>query len=86
MEKMILPFGNGLGLYEKDKLCVSIIDSSGNKRVGGKKIKSLNKFFFLPVVRGFTFFFLGIILYFSSFTLAQELEDRPENEKNKSTS
>ncbi len=84
MEKMILPMGNGLGLYEKDRLCVSIIDSSGNKRVGGKKIKPLNKFFFLPIIRGVTFFFLGIVLYFSSLGLSQELEDRPENEKNKS--
>ncbi len=84
MEKMILPLGNGLGLYEKDKLCVSIIDSSGNKRVGGKQIKSINKAFFLPIIRGFTFFFLGIYLYFSSFVLSQDLDSRPENEKNKS--
>ena len=67
MEKMILPMGNGLGLYEKDRLCVSIIDSSGNKRVGGKKIKPLNKFFFLPIIRGVTFFFLGIVFLFARF-------------------
>lgn len=81
---MILPLGNGIGVYEKGRLCVSMIDSSGSKKVGGRFVKTVNKFFSLPVVRGFTFLFYGIWLYIASFKLLGELEDRPENEKNKS--
>ncbi|MCI8555967.1 MAG: peptide chain release factor N(5)-glutamine methyltransferase [Clostridia bacterium] len=84
MEKMILPLGNGIGVYEKGRLCVSMIDSSGSKKVGGRFVKTVNKFFSLPIVRGFTFLFYGIWLYIASFKLLGELEDRPENEKNKS--
>lgn len=84
MEKMILPLGNGVGVYEKGRLCVSMIDSEGNKRVGGKKVKMLKKWCFLPFLRGLTYFLRGIWLYISSYFLMNELEDRPENEKNKS--
>jgi len=45
MEKMILPLGNGIGVYEKGRLCVSMIDSSGSKKVGGRFVKTVNKFF-----------------------------------------
>jgi len=81
---MILPFGNGVGVYEKGKLCVSIIDGEGNKRVGGKVIKNWKKWMYLPFLRGLTYFVRGIWLYIISFFFMTELEDRPENEKNKS--
>ena len=84
MDKFILPLGNGVGMYECDKLCVSIVDSSGDKKVGGKVVKPIKKSFKIPFIRGLTYFFRGLSLYISSFVLAQELEDRPENEKNKS--
>ncbi len=84
MEKIVLPLGNGIGIYEKGRLCVSIIDTNGNKKVGGKMIKGIKKFFTLPFIRGFTFFVLGIYLYIQSFVLMEELEDRPDSEKNKS--
>ncbi len=84
MDKIILPLGNGIGVYDKGKLCVSIIDSSGSKKLGGKLVKGIKKFFLLPIIRGFTYLFYGIWLYISSLTIMNELDDRPENEKNKS--
>lgn len=84
MEKMVLPLGNGVGVYEKGNLCVSIIDEQGNKRVGGKKVKMWKKWCYLPFLRGLTYFLRGIALYFSSYFLMNEIEDRPESEKNKS--
>ena len=84
MDRIILPLGNGVAFYEKSRLCVSIIDKNGNKKVGGKNLKPLPNFLLLPIFRGFTFFFYGIWLYISAFFLMQEIEDIPENEKNKS--
>ena len=63
MDKIVFPMDNGVGLYENGKLCVSVIDSSGNKHVDGSLIKSGPKFFELPVLRGFVYFFMGIYLY-----------------------
>lgn len=84
MDKVILPLASGVGVYEKGRLCVSIIDSNGNKKVGEKVVKEEGKFFQLPVLRGFFYFFFGLYLYFSSFVLSNKLEDRPEGEVNKS--
>ena len=84
MEKMILPLSNGVGVYEKGRLCVSMIDSEGNKRVGGKVIKPCKKFWNFPFLRGWTYLWKGLWLYISSFLLMLELEDRPASEKNKS--
>lgn len=81
---MILPLGNGVGVYEKGRLCVSIIDTEGNKCVGGKKVKMWKKWCFLPFLRGLTYFLRGIWLYISAYFLMNEIEERPENEKNKS--
>ena len=84
MEKIILPLGNGVGVYEKGKLCVSMIDSEGNKCVGGKRVKMWKKWTYLPFFRGLTYFLRGIWLYVTTFFFMDELEDRPEGEKNKS--
>lgn len=84
MERMILPLGNGVGVYEKGRLCVSMIDSEGNKRVGGKVIKPCKKFWHFPFLRGWTYLWKGLWLYISTFFMMLELEDRPEGEKNKS--
>lgn len=84
MEKIVLPLGNGIGVYDKGRLCVSIIDENGNKKVGGRKVKELKKFLTLPFIRGFVFLFYGLWLYLQTFFLMEELADRPENEKNKS--
>ena len=81
---MILPLGNGIGIYDKGKFCVSMIDSSGNKKVGGKMLKGIKKFFSLPVIRGFTYLLVGIWLYINAIFLTDELDDRPECDKNKS--
>ena len=62
MEKMILPLGNGVGVYEKGKLCVSMIDSEGNKCVGGKSVKTWKKWTNFPFLRGISYFLRGIIL------------------------
>lgn len=84
MDKLILPFGNGVGVLDKNRLCASMIDSSGNKIVGGKIVKEIKKIFTLPIIRGFTYLFWGLWLYISSFFLMQELDERPESDKNKS--
>ncbi len=84
MNKYILPLGNGVGVCDGQKLCVSIIDSNGEKKVGGKVVKPQKKFWNLPFLRGLYFFFRGIALYIFSFILSLELEERPEKEKNKS--
>lgn len=84
MEKIVLPFGNGVGISEGSKLCVSMVDNVGDKKVGGKVLKSIKKFWSFPFIRGLTFFFRGIALYISSFILMLELDERPEGEKNKS--
>ena len=73
-----------MGVYEKGRLCVSIIDTEGNKRVGGKRVKMWKKWCFLPFFRGLTYFLRGIWLYISAYFLMNEIEERPENEKNKS--
>ena len=79
-----MPLSNGVGFCSGDKLSVSIIDSSGDKKVGGKALKPLKRFMTLPFLRGFAYFFRGISLYISSFILSIELEERAEHEKNKS--
>ncbi len=84
MDKIILPFGNGISIYDKGRLCVSLIDGSGNKKVGGRVVKAVKKFFTLPVIRSFTFLFYGIWLYISAYAMIGDIEDRPESEKNKS--
>lgn len=80
----MFPLGNGVCLYSKGKLCTSIIDQSGNKRVGRRDIKQNNKFFDLPFIRGLTYFFFGIYLYVLAYLSQVELDDRKEEEKNKS--
>lgn len=84
MEKYILPLGNGVGMIDKDKLCVSIVDPTGEKKVGGRTIKPLHKFWKMPFMRGIVYFLRGVYLYISAFILSFELEERPEKEKNKS--
>lgn len=81
---MIFPLGNGVGVYEKGRLCVSMIDDSGNKKVGGKAVKVWKKFWHMPFLRGLTYLIRGIFLYISSFFLMLDVEDRPESERNKS--
>ena len=80
----MFPLGNGVCLYSKGKLCTSIIDQSGNKRVSRRDIKQNKKFFDLPFIRGLTYFFLGIYLYVLAYLSQVELDDRKEEEKNKS--
>lgn len=84
MDKIVLPLGNGVGMCDGEKLCVSVIDSSGEKKVGGKVTRPLKKMWSYPFLRGLAYFFRGISLYISSFILSMEFEDRPEKEKNKS--
>ena len=84
MDKIILPLGNGIGMCDDEKLCVSIIDSSGEKKVGGKAVKKAGKMWSYPLLRGIAYFFRGLSLYISSFILSLELEERPAHEKNKS--
>jgi len=84
MEKFILPLGNGVGMFDGQKLCVSIIDGMGEKKVGGQAVKPVKKIWTIPFIRGLAHFFRGLSIYISSFVLSKELEDRPENEKNKS--
>ncbi len=84
MDKIILPFGNGISVFDKGRLCVSLIDKDGNKKLGGRMVKAVGKFFNLPVIRSWTFLFFGLWLYISSFILMDDIDERTENEKNKS--
>lgn len=84
MNKVVYPLGNGVGVFQDEKLCVSVIDSQGEKKVDGKEVKKWSKFWEFPFLRGLAFFFRGIGLYIASFIKSIELEDRPDNEKNKS--
>ncbi len=83
MGKIVLPMGNGVGVLSEDKLCVSIIDSNGDKKVDGKKIKPNKKFMDYFFIRGFTYFFKGIYYYYQAYELQSELEVNGED-KNKS--
>lgn len=76
MEKVVLPLNNGVGIYEKGKLCVSTIDYQGEKRVDGAIVKENKKFLDKPFLRGFLYFFFGFYLYYKSFIL--QLDDKEE--------
>ena len=84
MNRFILPMGNGVGLFLNNKLCVSIIDSNGDKKVNGRILKAQkSKFLDFPIVRGFVYFFKGLYLYFITYILQMQLEESGED-KNKS--
>lgn len=84
MDKCVFPFGNGASVTNNDKLCVSIVDQGGNKRVGGRVLKKSHKLFSYPILRSFKYFFYGLWLYISSFLIAKKIDDRKEEDKNKS--
>ncbi len=81
MDKIVFPLSNGVGLYQNNKLCVSMIDSDGNKKVYGKNIKPHKKFFNLPVIRGFTYFFKGIYLYTQSYIFQYQFDEKEDKNK-----
>ncbi len=83
MEKLVLPLSNGVGLYEKGRLCVSTIDENGEKRVYGEKVKENKAIFDKPFLRGFLYLFYGFYLYFRCFILQlEDKEDRNKSAKN----
>ena len=84
MERIILPLGNGVGLVEDDKLCVSIINYNGDKKVGGVNLKNHKSFWSYPILRGLFFFFYGLFLYLKVFFLQEELDMKEDKDKNKS--
>ena len=84
MDKCVFPLGNGVGIYDNNKLCVSIIDQNGDKKVEGQCLKQCQRFFSFPLIRGLTYFFYGIWLYIKVFLLQEKLDDRNEDEKTKS--
>lgn len=84
MDKCVFPLGNGVGIYSNSKLCVSIIDQSGNKKVKGMLLKEKKKFFSFPLIRGLIYFFYGLYIYFLTFFIQEKLDDRKEEDKNKS--
>ena len=79
MEKIVLPLSNGVGIYDRGRLCVSTIDYHGDKRVEGAVIKENKKIFDKPFLRGFLYFFYGFYLYFRCFTL--QLDDKEDKNK-----
>lgn len=83
MDKCVFPLGNGVGIFTSNKLCVSIIDQNGEKKVGGKVYKPIAKVFDYPVIRGLTYFIQGLMLYIGAFLLQLKLDDRKEEDKNK---
>ena len=83
MTKNIFPLGNGAGVFDGEKLCVCIVDENGNKKVGGEKVKPVNKFFSFPFLRGIVFFFFGVVLYFKTFVLARGIDFKGKKKRYK---
>ena len=81
MDKIVFSMGNGVGLYQNNKLCVSVIDSNGDKKVFGKMIKPHKKFWDLPVIRGFTYFFKGLFLYAQSYIFQYQFDEKEDKNK-----
>lgn len=81
MDKIVFPMGSGVGLYQNNKLCISVIDFNGDKRVFGKVVKQHKKFFDLPVIRGFTYFFLGLYLYVQAYLLQYQFDEKEDKNK-----
>lgn len=73
MEKFFIPLANGVGIYEKDKLCVAIVDEQGNKRVGGRNINPKSKIWEKPFFRGVGYCFYYLIFLVISLSLSQQL-------------
>lgn len=75
MNKDVFPFGNGVGIFENQKLCICIIDENGNKKIGGNITKKKKKFFSFPFLRGFFYFFYEFYLYFQTIKKRREIEN-----------
>ena len=73
MDKIYIPIVNGVGIYDKDKLCVAIVDEQGNKRVGGRNINPKSKVWSKPFLRGIGYFWYYIIFLVMSLDLSQEM-------------
>lgn len=84
MENVVFPLSCGLGLFQNSSLCVSVISSEGEKKVGGDNLKPVTKFWDKPFLRGLLYFFYGIILYVKTYLKVFSLFDRPKEEQNKS--
>ena len=82
MEKFVLPLGTGVGVLNKEKLCVSLIDENGNKRVGGEKVKIKSRLWKIPIIRAFVYLFYCCYFYFRAIFLQQEVFGQ-EQVKNK---
>ena len=83
MEKIVLPLSNGVGIYDKGRLCVSTINYHGDKRVEGVVIKENKKILDKPFLRGFVYFFYGFYLYIKCLIL--QLDDKEGNKTTKTT-
>lgn len=73
MEKFYIPLANGVGLYDKDKLCIAIVDDFGNKRVGGREINPKRKIWDKPFLRGLGYCFYYLVFLVMSIVMAEEL-------------
>ena len=82
MDKFVLPHTNVVGISEKNKFCVSYIDSYGDKKIRGCNVKPYNKVFDLPFIRGYTYFFMSLYLYVKAFKLQREVGDKNKSAKN----
>lgn len=73
MDKIYIPLVNGVGIYDKDKLCVAIVDERGNKRVSGRDINPKSKVWDKPFLRGLGYFWYYLIFLVMSLELSQEM-------------
>lgn len=76
MEKFYIPLANGVGLYDKNKLCVAIVDDYGNKRVGGRDINPKSKIWDKPFFRGIGYFIFYLTFLVMSISKADELNEQ----------
>lgn len=73
MIKTVFPLGNGAGIYDGQKLCVCVVDESGNKKVGGNLIKKEGKVLSFPFFRGIFYFLFGFVLYFRTAIVSKSI-------------
>ncbi len=81
MEKIVLPFGNGAGVYDGQKVSVCAVDDYGEKAVGGCVMKSPSKVWQKPILRGFAYLFYGLSAYFNAYIEMKGLQQQGEQNK-----
>lgn len=73
MDKFVLPLSAGVGVIDGNRLCVSVIDNGGDKKVGGQTIGYNQRLTDNVFLRSFAYFFYCVWFYFKAIFLQDEL-------------